>query len=44
MSRTIPPLAEAQRAAEGARKVLGSEHPDTRKYEKLQQELVVKAE
>ena len=34
----------AERAAEGARNALGSDHPDTKKYEKLQQELVVKAE
>ena len=34
----------ARRAANGARKVLGADHPDTKKYEKLQQELVVKAE
>jgi hypothetical protein len=34
----------AERAAEGARNVLGSDHPDTKKYEKLQQELLVKAE
>ena len=34
--------ALAQRAAEGARKLLGPEHPDTKKYEKLQQELFAK--
>jgi hypothetical protein len=33
-----------ERAVDGARKVLVPEHPDTKKYEKLQQELVVKAE
>jgi hypothetical protein len=32
----------AQRAADGARKVLGPEHPDTKKYEQLLQELVAK--
>ena len=32
----------AQRAAEGARKVLGPDHPSTRKYEKLLQELEAK--
>jgi hypothetical protein len=34
----------AERAAEGARNALGSDHPDTKKYEKLQQELLVKTE
>jgi hypothetical protein len=34
----------AQRAAEGARKLLGPEHPDTKKYEKLQQELIAKTD
>lgn len=34
----------ARRAANGARKVLGADHPDTKKYEKLQQELLAKAE
>jgi hypothetical protein len=32
----------AQRAADGARKVLGPEHPDTKKYEQLRQELLAK--
>jgi hypothetical protein len=32
----------AQRAADGARKLLGSEHPDTKKYEQLRQELLAK--
>jgi hypothetical protein len=32
----------AQRAADGALKVLGPEHPDTKKYEQLRQELTVK--
>jgi hypothetical protein len=31
--------AFAQRAAEGALKVLGSEHPDTKKYQELQRRL-----
>jgi TolA-binding protein len=34
----------AQRVAEGARNALGPEHPDTKKYEKLQQELAAKTE
>ena len=34
--------AFAQRAADGARKVLGPEHPDTKKYEQLLQELLAK--
>jgi hypothetical protein len=34
----------ARRAANGARMVLGADHPDTKKYEKLQQELLTKAE
>ena len=32
----------AQRAAEGARKVLGPDHPDTKKYEQLKEELLAK--
>jgi hypothetical protein len=32
----------AQRAADGARKVLGPDHPDTKKYEQLRQELLAK--
>jgi len=32
----------AQRAAEGARKVLGPYHPDTKKYEQLLEKLVAK--
>ncbi|MBV8215171.1 MAG: hypothetical protein JOZ08_18340 [Verrucomicrobia bacterium] len=32
----------AQRAADGARKVLGLEHPDTKQYEQLLHELVAK--
>jgi len=35
-------LALAQRASDGARKVLGPEHPDTKKYEQLLQELLAK--
>jgi hypothetical protein len=31
--------ALAKRAADGGLKVLGPDHPDTKKYEKLQQEL-----
>ena len=34
--------AFAQRAADGARKILGTDHPDTKKYEKLEQELLAK--
>jgi eukaryotic-like serine/threonine-protein kinase len=34
--------AFAQRAADGARKVLGPDHPDTKKYEQLRQELLAK--
>ena len=30
----------AQRAADGARKVLGPNHPETKKYEQLEQELL----
>jgi len=33
----------AQHAADGARKVLGLEHPDTKKYEQLRQQLLVKS-
>jgi hypothetical protein len=29
----------AQRAADGALKVLGPEHPDTKEYERLRQQL-----
>jgi hypothetical protein len=32
----------ARRAADGARKVLGLENPDTKKYEQLLQELLAK--
>jgi hypothetical protein len=32
----------AQRAADGARKTLGPEHPDAMKYEKLREELFAK--
>jgi hypothetical protein len=34
--------AFARRAADGARKVLGPDHPDTKKYDQLYQELVAK--
>ena len=34
--------ALAQRAADGARKSLGPEHPDTKKYEQLRDELFAK--
>ena len=34
--------AFAQRAVEGAQKVLGPEHPDTKKYEQLLRELLAK--
>jgi len=36
--------AVAQRAADGARKSLGSEHPDTKKYEQLRDQLFAKQE
>ena len=34
--------AFAQRAADGANKVLGPEHPDTKKYDQLKEELLAK--
>jgi tetratricopeptide (TPR) repeat protein len=34
--------AFAKRAADGARQVLGPEHPDTKKYEQLLQDLLAK--
>ena len=37
-----PASAFAQRAADGARKALGPEHPDTKKYERLLDELLAK--
>jgi hypothetical protein len=36
--------ALAQRAADGARKTLGPEHPDTKKYEQMREELLAKQE
>ena len=35
--------ALGQRAADGARNVLGPEHPETKKYEQLLQELLARA-
>ena len=36
--------AFAQRAADGERKVLAPDHPDTKKYEQLRQELLAKSD